>query len=134
MHELNQNEATTLAHLLHHIRPDWTPNSILTLLSKNRTTPSLAALTIAAVTKAQDPTCKTPAPIFHPGNHWPPTTRHQIPTGPECPDHTGHHAHNCGPCTIDIELGDRPEHMHGKALHQHKRTPPPQGWRNNPTP
>ena len=134
MHELTREEATLLAHLLNHIRPDWTTNSLMTILANNRQTPSLADLTIAATTKAKDPTCKTPAPIFHPGNHWPPQTRQQIPTGPECPDHTGHPATTCGPCTTDIQLGDRPPHMHGKALTPHKRNPPPKNWRNNPTP
>ncbi|MBF6671557.1 hypothetical protein [Glutamicibacter sp. FBE19] len=134
MPELNERQATMLAHILNNIRPDWTINSIITLLSKNRTIPSFADLTIAAITKAKDPTCKTPAPIMLPGKHWPETTRNQIPTGPECPDHTGHPANTCGPCTIDIQLGDRPPHLHGKKLHQHKRNPPHPGWRNNPTP
>lgn len=144
MHQLTEQEANALAYILNRIRPDWTTKSILTILSKNRETPSLADLTIAATTKAQDPTCKTPAPIFLPGNHWPERARHRIDPGPECPDHTGHHAYNCGPCTTDITLGDRPPHLHGKALTPHKRNPPPHDYRalrnsiktmaDNPTP
>lgn len=132
MHELNERQASLLAHILHELRPDWTVNSVFTLLGKHREVPSFGDLVIAAITKANDQTCKTPAPIFLPGNHWPERTRQHINPGPECPDHTGHHAYNCGPCQTDIRLGDRPPHLAGKKLNNGKRTAPPPGYRNNP--
>lgn len=123
MHELNETEATLLAQMLHQIRPDWTTNSLLSILWENRNTPSYPALIIAAVTKAQDPGCRTPAPIFLDGQHWPQSSRAHIPAGKPCADHPTQQAHSCTSCQADIKLGQRPPHMQGQRMSNGRPNP-----------
>ena len=105
--QLTHPQATLLAHTLHEIRPDWGIPSLMTLLGNHREIPSFGALVIAATTKAMDETCKTPAPIFQPGGHWPEQVRHQVPTGPACEEHTTFPAANCPCCLADVKVGER---------------------------
>lgn len=115
MPELTDPQINGIAWLLHELRPDWGVPSIKTLLLKNRTVPSLGALMIAATTKALEPSCKTPGPIFRPGTHW----REEDAAGrflskPEpCEDHPEEAAHNCRCCHADIKVGLRPQSMLG---------------------
>lgn len=112
--ELTDPQINGIAWLLHELRPDWGVPSIKTLLLKNRTVPSLGALMIAATTKALEPSCKTPGPIFRPGTHWPEEVRSQVPTGPPCEDHPEQQAHNCRCCWADHKVGQRPATHIGK--------------------
>lgn len=84
---LTEHQARALAFLLNQMRPDWPVQSLLTLFGKHREVPSLGAVMIAATTKALDPSCKTPAPIFTTGPHWPAEHRDQLPRGPRCTTH-----------------------------------------------
>ena len=111
---ITEQQARALAFLLNAIRPDWPQPSLVTLIGQHTEVPSLSALTIAAVTKARDHTCKTPAPIFTPGPHWPAEDRATIPRGPDCPDHVGETAATCRCCHADVKLGIRPPEYHGK--------------------
>lgn len=61
-----------------------------------------------------DPSCKTPAPIFSRGSHWPETARKSLPKPPPCEDHDGESAHNCRCCTADTKAGIRPQTRIGK--------------------
>ena len=114
MPELTEPHARHLAGILNLIRPDWPVPSLLTLIWEHRQQPDYPALVVAATTKAQDRTCKTPAPIFIPGNHWPEAIRHQLPPLPRCEDHDTEDAPNCRSCLADVKAGDRPENMIGK--------------------
>lgn len=113
MPDLTDKQVNGVAWLLHELRPDWGVPSIKTLLAKNEV-PSLGALMIAATTKALEPTCKTPGPIFHPGPHWPEEVRSQIPAGPPCEDHDTFPARNCPCCWADHKVGQRPDTHIGK--------------------
>ncbi|MBG6085840.1 hypothetical protein [Zhihengliuella flava] len=114
--EITKTDATLLAQLINRIRPDWDTRALTTLIGKNRTNiPNLAALTIAATTKAQDPTCKTPAPIFIPGPHWPTETHRHLPPPPPCQDHPEEPAHNCRCCWSEIKTGQRAQTDLGKT-------------------
>lgn len=106
--EVQEQQARALAYLLNQIRPDWPAPSLLALMEKNREVPSLGALVIAATTKALEPTCQTPAPIFAAGNHWPEAARADLPPPEECPTHTGKPRHNCGGCRAD-RIAQKPE-------------------------
>lgn len=112
--ELTERQATMIATTIHEIRGDWGIPSLMTILWDHREQPSFGALLIAAATKALDPTCKTPAPIFHPGTHWPEEVRDTLPQGPRCEDHDTFAAHNCPSCRADILAGDRPASRAGK--------------------
>lgn len=116
MRELNEPQARHLAGILNIIRPDWPVPSLLTLIWENRAQPDFPALVVAAVTKAQDRTCKTPAPIFTPGAHWPEAVRDKLPALPRCRDHDTEDAPTCRSCLADVKTGDRPETMIGKRL------------------
>lgn len=115
---VTEQQARAVAFLLHEIRPDWGVASLLSLIGKHQPQ-DLGALTIAAVTKALEPTCQTPAPIFHPGPHWPVKARAALPKPEPCPDHIGEAAHNCRCCHADVKAGLRPADMIGKTY-----TPP----------
>lgn len=60
-----------LAHLVHHIRPDWDEHGILAKLTQattaGRRTPDLA---LAAIRAAAEPSNRTPAVIPFDGPHW----------------------------------------------------------------
>lgn len=118
MPELTDLQARHLAAVLNLIRPDWPTASLLTLLWENREQPSYPALVIAAVTKAQDRTCKTPAPIFIPGAHWPEQVRNKLPALPRCQDHPEQEAPMCNGCWADVKAGHRPENLVGKRLNR----------------
>lgn len=96
---LSEQQARAVAFLLHEIRPDWPVASVMGLLEKHQDT-DLGPLLIAATTKALEPSCRTPAPIFIDGAHW-----RTAPTSLErpkpCPTHTSYPAHNCGGCRAD---------------------------------
>lgn len=111
---ITDQQGRAIAYLLHEIRPDWPVASLMSLIDKHRDVPSLGALTIAATTKAMEATCQTPAPIFHPGPHWPEKVRGQIPRPPSCEDHIGQESTNCRSCWADVKAGDRPETHIGK--------------------
>jgi hypothetical protein len=87
MQQITEQQARALAFLLNEMRPDWPIESLMTHLGRNREVPSLGALVLAATTKALDPTCKTPEPIFRQGTHWPAEARDQLPRGPRCAKH-----------------------------------------------
>lgn len=121
MPELTQPQATALAALLNQIRPDWGAKSLMTLLWDHRHQPDYAALCQAAVTKARDTTCKTPAPIFTPGPHWTAEDRAALPQGPPCVDHATFSAHNCPCCRSEVLVGDRPHDRIGKHHNQEEK-------------
>lgn len=98
---IKEQQARAIAYLLHEIRPDWGIASLVSLIDKHRDTPDLGPLVIAATTKAMEPTCQTPAPIFHPGPHWPAKAKAAMPRPKPCPDHIGEAAHNCRCCAAD---------------------------------
>ena len=124
---IDERNAWALAHLLHGQRPDWPVDSIMTLLSRHRDVPSLGALTIAAMTKALEPTCHTPAPIFHTGPHWPEQARHNLQPAPRCEDHPTFDGPTCRCCWSEVKTGDRPRNQVG-----HHWTPP-EGSTTHPT-
>ncbi|MCZ9884129.1 hypothetical protein [Arthrobacter sp. B2a2-09] len=111
---ITNQQKRAVAYLLHEIRPDWPVASLVSLIDKHRDVPSLGALTIAATTKAMEATCKTPAPIFHPGPHWPEAVRAQLPKPPPCEDHIGQDGYTCRSCHADIKAGIRPPDKLGK--------------------
>lgn len=111
---ITEQQARALAYLLHETRPDWGVQSLLSLIDKHKDAVKIGALTIAAMSKALEPSCKTPAPIFHPGTHWPVTARTNLPKPEPCPDHIGEAAHNCRCCHADVKAGLRPSQMIGK--------------------
>lgn len=129
MKEINQQQASALAFILNQIRPEWTTKSIMTVIEKNKMMPSYADLVLAAVAKAREPSCATPAPIFMQGPHWPAPVRSKLPPAPKCEDHTTYDAHSCSCCWADIKLGERPENMLGKRLiPKNKPTTKPINW------
>lgn len=101
-------QARAIAYLLHEIRPDWGITSLETLIRTNQPQP-LGPLIIAATTKAMEATCKTPAPIFHPGPHWPAKAKTTGPRAEPCPTHIGESSHNCRCCAADRKAAP-PEH------------------------
>jgi len=111
---ITDQQKRAVAYLLHEIRPDWPVASLVSLIDKHRDVPSLGALTIAATTKAMERTCQTPAPIFHPGPHWPEAARAHLPKSPPCEDHIGQDAHTCRSCWADVKAGIRPQTHIGK--------------------
>jgi len=111
---ITDQQARAVAYLLHEIRPDWPVASLVSLIEKHRDVPSLGALVIAATTKAMEPSCQTPAPIFHPGPHWPAKTAAALPRPEPCPDHIGESSHNCRCCWSDVKAGIRPQTHIGK--------------------
>ncbi|MDN4644947.1 hypothetical protein [Arthrobacter sp. PsM3] len=111
---ITDQQGRAVAYLLHEIRPDWGVASLVSLIDKHRDVPSLGALLIAATTKAMERTCQTPAPIFHPGPHWPAAARAHLPKPEPCPDHVGESAHSCRCCIADTKAGIRPPGMIGK--------------------
>lgn len=128
---ITDQQARAVAYLLHELRPGWGVQSLLTLIDKHKPH-DLGALVIAATTKAMEATCKTPAPIFHPGPHWPEAARAQLPRPEPCEDHIGQDAHNCRSCWADVKAGIRPQTHIGKhheaapdeaasAIPEHKR-------------
>ena len=129
MPDLTDKQVNGIAWLLHELRPDWGVPSIKTLLTKNEV-PSLGALMIAATTKAMEPTCKTPGPIFHPGPHWreEDTAERFLPKPDPCEDHPEEAAHNCRCCQADIKVGLRPQSMLGL----HYNPPEPDEQEVNP--
>ena len=123
MPAITEQQARALAYLLNQVRPDWPVPSLMALLEKNREVPSLGALTIAAVTKALEPSCKTPAPIWAPGPHWIAETRADQPPPPRCPQHTSYYAHNCGGCRAD-RIAQKPEAVPTRAASDVKEENP----------
>ena len=123
MPAITEQQARALAYLLNQVRPDWPVPSLMALLEKNRDVPSLGALTVAAVTKAMEPSCKTPAPIFQPGTHWTPDVRADQPPPPRCPQHTSYYAHNCGGCRAD-RIAQKPEAVPTRAASDVKEENP----------
>lgn len=117
---ITEQQGRAVAFLLHELRPDWGIASLVSLIGKHAET-DLGALTVAAVTKAMEPTCQTPGPIFHPGPHWPAAAKAEAPKPVPCPDHVGENAHNCRCCWADIKAGVRPETSLGK----HHENPEP---------
>jgi hypothetical protein len=111
---ITDQQKRAVAYLLHEILPDWPVASLVSLIDKHSDVPSLGALTIAATTKAMEATCQTPAPIFHPGPHWPEAARRQLPKPPPCEDHIGQDAHTCRSCWADVKAGIRPQTHIGK--------------------
>jgi hypothetical protein len=111
---ITDQQGRAVAYLLHEIRPDWPAASLMSLIDKHRGVPSLGALLIAATTKALEATCQTPAPIFHPGTHWPAPSRAHLPKAQPCPDHIGESSHNCRCCGADFKAGIRPASFIGK--------------------
>jgi hypothetical protein len=112
---ITDQQGRAIAYLLHEIRPDWPVASLMSLIDKHRDVPSLGALIIAATTKAMEASCKTPAPIFHPGSHWIAAAKAHLPSPEPCADHVGQDAHNCRSCWADFKAGERPQSMIGKA-------------------
>lgn len=110
---ITEQQARAIAYLLHEIRPDWGIASLVSLIDKHRPH-DVGALTIAAMTKAMEPTCKTPAPIFIPGPHWPEKARKALPKPPPCPDHIGEAAPTCRCCQADVKAGLRPQDKIGQ--------------------
>jgi hypothetical protein len=116
---ITDQQARAIAYLLHEIRPDWGVASLVSLIDKHHDT-DLGGLVIAATTKAMEATCQTPAPIFHPGNHWPAKAKARMPKPQPCPDHIGEAGHNCRCCQADVKAGLRP------LTHIGKHWTPPQ--------
>lgn len=116
MPDLTEKQVNGVAWLLHELRPEWGVGALKTLLMKNRAVPSLGALMIAATTKALEPSCATPGPIFLPGAHWPDpaAAERHLPKPPPCADHDTFAAHNCPCCWADVKIGERPQTHIGK--------------------
>ena len=98
---ITDQQGRAIAYLLHEIRPDWGIASLMSLIDKHRDAVELGPLIIAATTKAMEPSCLTPAPIFHPGAHWPAKAKAQLPKPEPCQWHIGEKAHNCRCCAAD---------------------------------
>ena len=111
---ITEQQGRAIAYLLHEIRPDWGIASLVSLIDKHGDPPDLGPLIIAATTKAMEPSCQTPAPIFHPGPHWPAKAKAKMPNPPPCEDHIGQEAHNCRSCHADVKAGIRPAYRIGK--------------------
>lgn len=111
---ITDQQGRAIAYLLHEIRPDWGIASLVSLIDKHRDVPDLGPLIIAATTKAMEASCKTPAPIFHPGNHWPLAAKAQLPRPQPCPDHIGQDGYTCRSCHADVKAGIRPADRIGK--------------------
>jgi hypothetical protein len=106
---ITDQQARAVAYLLHEIRPDWGITSLTSLITKHADALDLGSLLIAATTKAMEPTCVTPAPIFIPGPHWPAKAKAKLPKPEPCQDHIGQDAHNCRCCAADRKAAP-PEH------------------------
>ena len=111
---ITEQQVRAVAYLLHEIRPDWGFTSLTSLINKHTDALDLGSLLIAATTKAMERTCQTPAPIFHPGTHWPAAARAHLPKPEPCPDHIGEAAHSCRCCIADTKAGIRPADRIGK--------------------
>lgn len=111
---INDQQARALAYLLHEERPDWGVTSLLSLIGKHKDAVNIGPLTIAAMSKALEVTCKTPAPIFQEGSHWPLKAKVTLPKPEPCEAHIGQDAHTCRSCHADVKAGDRPEAMIGR--------------------
>lgn len=98
---ITEPQARALAYLLHDIRPDWGVTSLMSLIDKHKDAADIGPLILAATTKAMEPTCKTPAPIFIPGPHWPSKTKAHLPRPKPCLLHIGEQEHNCRCCAAD---------------------------------
>lgn len=120
---LTPKQIEGLALMLHAARPEWPLAPLRAIIEKNREVPSYQAVVIAAITKATEPSCMTPAPIFTPGPHWPEEARTKI-HAPDCPDHIGKPAHNCAGCWADVKAGDRLPQQVGKPLNPEPGTNP----------
>lgn len=110
---ITAQHARAVAYLLHEIRPDWGITSLVSLIDKHNGM-DLGPLLIAATTKAMEVTCKTPAPIFQEGSHWPLKAKVTLPKPEPCEAHIGQDAHTCRSCHADVKAGDRPEAMIGR--------------------
>lgn len=98
---VTDQQARAVAFLLNQLRPDWGAGSLLTLIGKHPDV-ELGPLIVAAATKALEPSCATPAPIYHPGPHWiTKQSRAALPRPEPCPQHVGEMAHNCRCCAAD---------------------------------
>ncbi|MFF1382795.1 hypothetical protein ACFVWT_04440 [Arthrobacter sp. NPDC058288] len=111
---ITDQQGRAIAYLLHEIRPDWGIASLMSLIDKHRDVPSLGALIIAAITKAMEPSCQTPAPIFRPGPHWPEKARPLLARAAPCEDHIGQDGYTCRSCHADVKAGIRPADRIGK--------------------
>lgn len=67
---IDHTQAAALAALIHQLRPDWAPNSLMTLIGKHKDAHDFPGLCKAAVQVATNPEARTPALIFLPGPHW----------------------------------------------------------------
>ena len=106
---ITQSQATTLAAVLHEMRPRWAVASMMKIFEKQAGhVASFADIALAAVTAARDPVAETPGIIFIDQRFWPEAVRARLPKPPDCEDHTGERAHNCSSCWADIKVGDRP--------------------------
>lgn len=105
--KLNERQAGWLAYLLKEIRDDWNRDALKTMLLE-REVPSLGAVMIAATSKALDPTCRTPEPIFRTGPHWPTEHRDQLPRGPRCRTHPTFYQ-PCPSCAGDRKAEPQPD-------------------------
>jgi hypothetical protein len=110
---ITDQQARAVAYLLHELRPDWGVQSLLSLIGKHQDV-DLGPLIIAATTKALEPSCVTPAPIWVPGPHWPAKSRAKLPRPEPCPQHIGEQAHNCRCCAADRKAAP-PEHENHEA-------------------
>lgn len=111
---MTEKQARALAYLLHEIRPDWGITAMVSLFGKHHdSVPSLGALMIAATTKALEPSCRTPGPIFQSGPHWPDASAAErfLPKPPACEDHKDYEGPTCRCCHADVKIGQRP-HTH----------------------
>ena len=106
---ITEPQARALAYLLHEIRPDWGITSLLSLIDKHKDAVDVGPLILAATTKALEPTCKTPGPIWIPGPHWIGKTKAALPRPEPCRLHIGEQAHNCRCCAADAKAMP-PEH------------------------
>lgn len=106
---LTEPQARALAFLLNSVRPDWPIPSLLALFEKHQEV-AIGPLTVAAMTKALEPSCKTPGPIFAVGDHWPAETRADLPPPQRCKvtGHDSYYAHNCGACRSE-RIAEKPE-------------------------
>ena len=98
---ITDRQGRAIAYLLHEIRPDWGVASLVSLIDNHKDATDLGPLVIAATTKAMEASCKTPAPIWVPGSHWPTNARAALPRPEPCPQHIGEQAHNCRCCAAD---------------------------------
>ncbi|NVM97678.1 hypothetical protein [Arthrobacter sp. SDTb3-6] len=67
---ITKPQAQALAALLHELRPEWVPASLMTLIWEHRDDHPFPELTAAAVAVAINPDKRTPGIIFLPGTHW----------------------------------------------------------------